>query len=310
MKKLFSVLMVALLVGTMASCNGNKAGDDSKSSKINDSIAMQMGQLIGSQLKMMQEQPGADEFDQAQILKGIETILKSDTTKRTRSYNQGLAIGMQILAGLEQTEQQSGSIDRKKFLSELKKALNSKDSVDMMKLQQMQGNMMGLMQRAAQAKGADNDKKGQQYIAEQMKKDKSFKKLPSGLVYKIVKQGKGENFNDSATVDVLYEGKHIDGKVFDSKKDSPVPFNLKQVVPGFRELITNLKPGAQAIAIIPGALAYGEQGNPQGGIGPNETLVFEVTTKGVHVQDPNQMPGMPAGMRKAPAPKPAPAKKK
>ena len=59
MKKLFSVLMVALLVGTMASCNGNKAGDDSKSSKINDSIAMQMGQLIGSQLKMMQEQPGA-----------------------------------------------------------------------------------------------------------------------------------------------------------------------------------------------------------------------------------------------------------
>ena len=64
--------MVALLVGTMASCNGNKAGDDSKSSKINDSIAMQMGQLIGSQLKMMQEQPGADEFDQAQILKGIE----------------------------------------------------------------------------------------------------------------------------------------------------------------------------------------------------------------------------------------------
>ena len=109
MKKFFSVLMVALLVGTMASCNGNKAGDDSKSSKINDSIAMQMGQLIGSQLKMMQEQPGADEFDQAQILKGIETILKSDTTKRTRSYNQGLAIGMQILAGLEQTEQQSGS---------------------------------------------------------------------------------------------------------------------------------------------------------------------------------------------------------
>lgn len=310
MKKLFSVLMVALLVGTMASCNGNKAGDDSKSSKINDSIAMQMGQLIGSQLKMMQEQPRADEFDQAQILKGIETILKSDTTKRTRSYNQGLAIGMQILAGLEQTEQQSGSIDRKKFLSELKKALNSKDSVDMMKLQQMQGNMMGLMQRAAQAKGADNDKKGQQYIAEQMKKDKSFKKLPSGLVYKIVKQGQGENFNDSATVDVLYEGKHIDGKVFDSKKDSPVPFNLKQVVPGFRELITNLKPGAQAIAIIPGALAYGEQGNPQGGIGPNETLVFEVTTQGVHVQDPNQMPGMPAGMRKAPAPKPAPAKKK
>ena len=296
MKKFFSVLMVALLVGTMASCNGNKAGDDSKSSKINDSIAMQMGQLIGSQLKMMQEQPGADEFDQAQILKGIETILKSDTTKRTRSYNQGLAIGMQILAGLEQTEQQSGSIDRKKFLSELKKALNSKDSVDMMKLQQMQGNMMGLMQRAAQAKGADNDKKGQQYIAEQMKKDKSLKRLST--------------FNDSATVDVLYEGKHIDGKVFDSKKDSPVPFNLKQVVPGFRELITNLKPGAQAIAIIPGALAYGEQGNPQGGIGPNETLVFEVTTQGVHVQDPNQMPGMPAGMRKAPAPKPAPAKKK
>lgn len=306
MKKFFSLCMVALLVGTMASCNGNKAGDNSKSSEINDSIAIQMGQLIGSQLKMMQEQPGAEDLDQAQLMKGLETILKSDTTKRTRSYNQGLGIGLQILAGLLQTEQQSGSIDRKKFIAEMKKAFNSKDSIDMMKLQQMQGGMMGLMERASKARGAENDKKGQEYIAEQMKKDKGFKKLSSGLVYKMINPGKGENFNDSAMVDVLYEGKHIDGKVFDSKKESPVPFNLKQVVPGFRELLTNMKPGAKAIAIIPGSLAYGEQGNPQGGIGPNETLVFEVTAQGIHQQEAGSMPGMPGGMHKAtPAGKPA-----
>ncbi len=313
MKKLFSLAMVALLVGTMASCNGNKAGESAKASKMGDSIANQMGELIGSQLKMMQEQ-GPEKLDEAELMKGIEameSLLKSDTTLKARSFNQGVAIGAQIFGGLSQQEEQTGKINRKAFLKAIKKAFTSKDSVDMNKMQTLQANMMGLMQRATIAKGQENDKAGQKYIAEQMKKDKGFKKTASGLIYKVVKPGTGANFNDSAVVDVLYEGKHINGKVFDSKKDSPIPFNLKQVVPGFRELLTLMNTGAEVIAIIPGNIAYGEQGNPQGGIGPNETLVFEVTAKGIHQDDPNQMPGMPKGLRKAaPAPKPAkPAKK-
>ena len=210
-----------------------------------------------------------------------------------------------IYPGIAQMEGQGLNIDRKALINELKKSFKSNDSVDINQLQTMQMNLQGMMQRATAAKGAKNDKEGKKYLEEQMKKDKGFKKTASGIAYKVLKQGAGENFNDSATVDVTYVGKHIDGKEFDNSQGKPVPFNLKMTVPGFREIISNMKPGEKVIAIIPGALAYGEQGNPQGGIGPNETLVFEITAEGLHKEEPAAaMPGRPM-----PAPAPAPASK-
>ena len=238
-------------------------------------------------------------------------VLNADTTKRGKSFINGLAVALQMIyPGIAQMEGQGINLDHKALLNELKKSFKSTDSVSMEKLQGMQMNLQGMMERATKAKGAKNDKEGKKYLEEQVKKDKGFKKTASGIAYKVLKQGAGENFNDSATVDVTYVGKHIDGKEFDSSKGKPVPFNLKMTVPGFREVISNMKPGTKAIAIIPGALAYGDQGNPQGGIGPNETLVFEITAIGVHKEEPSAMPGMPGRPTPAPAPKPAPAAKK
>lgn len=125
-----------------------------------------------------------------------------------------------------------------------------------------------------------NKQEGEKYIAEQMKKDTAFVKTESGLCYKILESGEGNNFVPTDTVDVIYIGKHIDGSEFDSSKGETVNFPLQGVVAGFREVITLMKPGAKAIAIIPGHLGYGDKG--QGPIGPNETLVFELTTVGIH----------------------------
>ena len=125
-----------------------------------------------------------------------------------------------------------------------------------------------------------NKQEGEKYIAEQMKKDTAFIKTESGLCYKILEEGEGDNFKPADTVDVIYAGKHIDGTEFDSSKGETVPFPLQNVVAGFREVITLMKPGAKAIAIIPAHLGYGDKG--QGTIGPNETLVFELTTVGIH----------------------------
>lgn len=312
MKKLFSLLMVAVLIGTMASCNGEKGGSanaNTSNSKLEDSISLQFGELIGSQIKMMGDQG----LEPSEILKGLEAaakLVKNDTSKSAQAFNQGLMMGLQIFSSMPQQEQMVGKINQKAMMDQIRKTVQSKDSVDMAKMQQMQMAIQGMMMRAMQAKGAENDKAGKKYLEEQVKKDKGFKKTASGLAYKVVKEGAGENFNDSATVDVTYVGKHIDGKEFDSSKGKPVPFNLKMTVPGFREVISNMKPGTKAIAIIPGALAYGDQGNPQGGIGPNETLVFEITAVGVHKEEPSAMPGMPGKPAAAPAPKPAPAAKK
>ncbi len=125
-----------------------------------------------------------------------------------------------------------------------------------------------------------NMKEGEKYIANQLKNDPSFTKTETGLCYKILNEGEGENFTPTDTVDVIYTGKHVDGTEFDSSKGEIVPFPLQGVVPGFREVITLMKPGAKAIAIIPSHLGYGDAG--QGSIGPKETLVFELTTVGIH----------------------------
>ena len=312
MKKLFSIFMVALMVATITSCkNGGAAGNDA-ASKTEDSIATEFGKLIGQNLKMqMSQDPRAvEQIDKEELLRGIDMVLNADTTKRGKSFINGIAVAMQMIyPGIAQMEGQGLNIDRKALINELKKSFKSNDSVDINQLQTMQMNLQGMTQRATAAKGAKNDKEGKKYLEEQMKKDKGFKKTASGIAYKVLKQGAGENFNDSATVDVTYVGKHIDGKEFDNSQGKPVPFNLKMTVPGFREIISNMKPGEKVIAIIPGALAYGEQGNPQGGIGPNETLVFEITAEGLHKEEPAAaMPGRPMPAP-APAPAPKPAKK-
>ena len=307
MKKLFSLIMVALLVGAFTSCKNGATTD--AASKTEDSIATEFGKLIGENLKMqMSQDPRAvNEIDKNELIKGIEMVLNADTTKRGKSFMNGLAVALQMIyPGIAQMEGQGLNIDRRALISEFKKNFLSKDSVKLEDLQLMQGNLQGMMQRAAKAKGEKNDKEGKKFLEEQMKKDKGFKKTASGIAYKVIKQGKGENFNDSATVDVAYVGKHIDGKEFDNSQGKPVPFNLKMTVPGFREILTLMNEGAKVIAIIPGSLAYGEQGNPQGGIGPNETLQFEITAVGVHKDEPQAMPGRPMP---TPAPAPKPIKK-
>lgn len=306
MKKLFSIMMVALMVGAFTSCNNGGASKGNAASKTEDSIATEFGKLIGQNLKMqLTQDPRAEkEIDKDELLRGIEMVLNTDTTKRGKSFMNGLAVALQMIyPSIAQMEGQGLNIDRKALINELKKNFKSTDSLSMEKLQAMQANLQGMMQRATQAKAAQNGKDGKKYLDEQMKKDKGFKKTASGIAYKVVKPGKGANFNDSATVDVTYVGKHIDGKEFDNSQGKPVPFNLKMTVPGFREILTLMNEGAKVIAIIPGELAYGEQGNPQGGIGPNETLVFEMTAVGLHKEDPAPMQGRPM-----PAPAPRPAK--
>ena len=123
------------------------------------------------------------------------------------------------------------------------------------------------------------EQEGAEFVAAQMKADPALKKTKSGLVYKIENPGEGNLFKASDVVKVVYTGKHISGEVFDSSNGNAVDFPLQGVVPGFREMITLMRPGAKAYCIIPGHLAYGPQGNPK--IAPNETLIFELETQGL-----------------------------
>ena len=128
----------------------------------------------------------------------------------------------------------------------------------------------------------ENAKAGAAYIEKEMKADKSLKKTASGLVYKVIKKGVGAKPTKDQTAMVKYEGRHIDGSVFDDGQGQVQEFPVSRVVPGFSEGLMLMSPGAKYRFYIPGNLGYGERGTGAGGpIGPNETLVFDVELVGI-----------------------------
>jgi len=126
-----------------------------------------------------------------------------------------------------------------------------------------------------------NKGEGEKFLSENAQKE-GVKTLPSGLQYKVIKEGTGAKPKAESTVKTFYTGKLLDGKVFDSNEGkTPVEFPLNQVIPGWTEGIQLMSVGAKYEFYIPYNLAYGERGNPQGGIAPFSTLVFEVELVGI-----------------------------
>lgn len=103
-------------------------------------------------------------------------------------------------------------------------------------------------------------------------------KLPSGLEYQVIKEGKGAKPTANDEVTVYYTGYLTDGTVFDSTDlhgGEPISFPLRGVIPGWTEGLQLMPIGSQYRFRIPGSLAYGERGVP-GAIPPNATLIFDV----------------------------------
>ncbi len=118
--------------------------------------------------------------------------------------------------------------------------------------------------------------RSEDYLKENAKKE-GVKSLPSGLQYKVIKDGAGKSPKATDTAVVHYRGTTTDGKEFDSsyKRGEPAEFPVNRVIPGWTEGLQLMKEGAKWMLYIPPNLAYGERGAP-GAIGPNEALIFEV----------------------------------
>lgn len=128
----------------------------------------------------------------------------------------------------------------------------------------------------------ENAEKGTAFLDENKDKD-GVKTTDSGLQYVILEEGDGAQPQEGDSVTVNYEGRLIDGTVFDSSYDrgEPITFKLDQVIPGWTEGLQLMKEGGKATFFIPAELAYGEQGAGPA-IGPNSTLVFDVELLGVN----------------------------
>jgi FKBP-type peptidyl-prolyl cis-trans isomerase FkpA len=106
---------------------------------------------------------------------------------------------------------------------------------------------------------------------------------PSGLVYRILKDGTGASPSASDKVKVHYRGTFPDGKEFDSsyKRGEPLEFPLNGVIPCWTEGVQRMKVGGKAKLTCPSTIAYGTRG-AGGVIPPNATLLFEVELLGIN----------------------------
>jgi FKBP-type peptidyl-prolyl cis-trans isomerase FklB len=117
----------------------------------------------------------------------------------------------------------------------------------------------------------------QKKFLEENKKAEGVTTLPSGLQYKVIKAGTGATPTAADTVRTHYEGKLIDGTIFDSsiKRNEPAEFPVEGVIPGWTEALQKMKVGDKWQLVIPSELAYGEAG-AGGVIPPHATLIFDI----------------------------------
>ncbi len=143
-------------------------------------------------------------------------------------------------------------------------------------IMEMQKEMRDKMQAKMKEEGEDNKKAGDAFLAANKSKD-GVVALPSGLQYKILKEGTGAKPTPSDTVECNYRGTLINGTEFDSsyKRGQPATFPVGGVIKGWTEALQLMPVGSKWQLFIPPDLAYGERG-AGADIGPDETLIFDV----------------------------------
>lgn len=187
------------------------------------------------------------------------------------SYAMGVRLG-QLLKGQGVTQ-----LDSKAFAAAIDDVLQGRtlrlDQNEMQAAIRAQQRQLA-DQRAQRAR--DNLERGQRFLAENAGKS-DVAVLPSGVQYRVLQQGAGEQSRADDTVRVHYQGSLLNGEVFDSSltRGQPAEFPLNAVIPGFREALSRMRVGDRWQVFIPSAMAYGEKG-AGADIGPNETLIFDI----------------------------------
>lgn len=195
--------------------------------------------------------------------------------KNKASYAAGLNIGQNLKA-------QGVDIDAEEMAKGIRDGLTGAEPK--MTPEEMQA-VLTAFQREITAKRmesvkAESDKslkEGQAFLATNAKKE-GVKVLPSGLQYRVIKQGAGAKPSNKSVVKTHYRGTLIDGREFDSsyKRGEPAEFPVNGVIAGWTEALQLMPVGSKYELFIPAALAYGEQAPPGSIIPANGTLIFEV----------------------------------
>ncbi|MBO4645275.1 MAG: FKBP-type peptidyl-prolyl cis-trans isomerase [Bacteroidales bacterium] len=190
------------------------------------------------------------------------------TDKEKASYALGANNG-------EQFKNLGLDIDANVFLQGLKDAMAGQNKFSTDEMQAAFG-LLDSMVRANQDKMLKEEKAAGAAFLAKNKTQPGVKETPSGLQYKVVREGNGKKPNATDKVKVHYKGTLLDGTVFDSSYDrnEPIVFPLGNVIAGWTEGLQLMSEGSKYILYIPSDLGYGDRGAQT--IKPGATLIFEV----------------------------------
>jgi len=247
--------------------------------------------------------PAAKKSPSAAAKTGTATKEQPVTALTTSKEKASYAIGMNWGTGLHR---QGIDVDSAALIQGMKDALAGGKTLltedeARAALMQLQKEMQEKQQAKAAQEGEANKKEGDAFLASNKTKE-GVVVLPSGLQYKILKEGSGPKPTATDSVVCNYKGTLINGTEFDSsyKRGEPATFPVTGVIKGWTEALQLMPVGSKWQLFIPPDLAYGVRGTPGGPIGPNSTLIFEVEL--ISIKDKNPPPD------KVPAPGAAPDK--
>ena len=284
MKKFTFAALAAVSAVMMYACGNGTPKANLKSDVDTVSYAIGMAQTQGLKDYLV-GRLGVDTAYMDDFIKGLNEGANAGDDKKKAAYYAGIQIGQQIsnqmVKGINHElfgEDSTKTISLKNFMAGFiagtvgKGGLMTVDSA----AQVAQDMMRAIKAKNLEKEFGGNKAEGEKFLAENGKKE-GVKLLPSGVQYKVIKEGTGALPTDTSLVKVNYEGKTIDGNVFDSsyKRNEPATFRCNQVIKGWTDALVHMPAGSIWEVYIPQDLAYGER--QQGAdIKPFSMLIFKI----------------------------------
>ena len=274
---------MAFAAATFVSCGNSTPKADLKDEVDTLSYAMGMAQTQGLK-EYLSDRLQIDTAYMDDFIKGLNDGANAGDDKKKAAYYAGIQIGQQI------SNQMVKGINHEVFGGDSTKTISLKNFMagfvsgttgkkGLMTIEQAgrvaQEKMVSIKAKAMEKQYGPNKVAGEKFLAANKKKP-GVVTLPSGVQYKVIKEGNGPMPKDTSMVKVQYEGKTIDGKVFDSsyKRGEPVSLRANQVIKGWTEALVHMPVGSVWEVYIPQNLAYGER--EQGQIKPFSVLIFKI----------------------------------